>query len=407
MCEIEDQTKFYNSKAEKTGWRDFISTDFIKNLLPYGPSILELKGLKVKWLNRINVRRLSWDFISTDFINPPSCQAAQLPNFRNRKAIAFTMAEILISLTIIGIIAAITLPSLKANINEKTWATQKKALYSRLSQAIAMMPALNGYGEYAGSWSANSVSVTKDTATQAFVTDGLAKVLKINNICDKDHLKDCGLPDKITTAFTNTKMNFPTKLSELNPNFVVSPGQGQGYSNTQSNIDTSVAGMELNDVSVAVFYNPYCRDFMASADIKTLAPTLLAQPKMCANFVYDLNGRKGPNKMGKDIGFITALYPTDSMVVAPKVLYVYTDGSNNFSNISRKCRQKYKNSRATSIEELMAVYYNRYLLGISRTYQYSSKTVYSDTQYWMLTLSNGNMGVPEKSATGGAICVER
>ena len=41
------------------------------------------------------------------------------------KRIAFTMAEILISLTIIGIIAAITLPALQGNINEKVWNMRK------------------------------------------------------------------------------------------------------------------------------------------------------------------------------------------------------------------------------------------------------------------------------------------
>ena len=37
------------------------------------------------------------------------------------KILAFTMAEILLSLTIIGVVAAITLPSLTGNINERTW----------------------------------------------------------------------------------------------------------------------------------------------------------------------------------------------------------------------------------------------------------------------------------------------
>ena len=62
------------------------------------------------------------------------------------RALAFTMAEILLSLTIIGVVAAITLPSLTGNINERTWNTQRKALYARFSQAIALMPSLNGYG---------------------------------------------------------------------------------------------------------------------------------------------------------------------------------------------------------------------------------------------------------------------
>ncbi len=46
---------------------------------------------------------------------------------------AFTMAEILLSLTIIGVVAAITLPSLTGNINERTWNTQRKTLYARFS----------------------------------------------------------------------------------------------------------------------------------------------------------------------------------------------------------------------------------------------------------------------------------
>ena len=49
------------------------------------------------------------------------------------KNYAFTMAEILLSLTIIGVVAAITLPSLTGNINERTWNTQRKALYARMS----------------------------------------------------------------------------------------------------------------------------------------------------------------------------------------------------------------------------------------------------------------------------------
>ncbi len=100
------------------------------------------------------------------------------------KNLGFTMAEFLLSLTIIGVVAAITLPSLMANINERTWNTQRKALYARLSQAIAMMPQLNGYGEYEGTNTDGVVSATKDTAAEAFLTEGLSKVLKINNICD-------------------------------------------------------------------------------------------------------------------------------------------------------------------------------------------------------------------------------
>ena len=52
---------------------------------------------------------------------------------------AFTLAEVLITLTIIGIIAAMVIPSLMADINEKAFDTQRKALYARFSQAIPAM----------------------------------------------------------------------------------------------------------------------------------------------------------------------------------------------------------------------------------------------------------------------------
>ena len=107
------------------------------------------------------------------------------------KNLAFTMAEILLSLTIIGVVAAITLPSLTGNINERTWNTQRKALYARFSQAIALMPSLNGYGTLTEESSAGA-SDGVDTAAETFVTAGLSKVLKINNICDSEHIEDCG-----------------------------------------------------------------------------------------------------------------------------------------------------------------------------------------------------------------------
>ena len=134
--------------------------------------------------------------------------------------LAFTMAEILLSLTIIGVVAAIMLPSLTGNINERTWQTQGKALFSRMSQAIALMPSLNGYGTLTAETTSTSAI---DTAAETFVTNGLAKVLKINNICDNEHLQDCGIPDSYV-AQGGSKRDFPTTLSELNSKIVGSNG---------------------------------------------------------------------------------------------------------------------------------------------------------------------------------------
>ena len=144
------------------------------------------------------------------------------------KNAAFTMAEILLSLTIIGVVAAITLPSLTGNINERTWNTQRKALYARFSQAIALMPALNGYGTLRESTdSAGSTSI-EDTAAETFITSGLAKVLKINNICDSEHIEDCGITSKLTTL-NGSIISTPTKMSELNPKMIDNSYSGSAW----------------------------------------------------------------------------------------------------------------------------------------------------------------------------------
>jgi len=170
------------------------------------------------------------------------------------KLTAFTMAEILISLTIIGVITAITLPSLRANINEKTWATQRKALYSRMSQAISMMPALNGFGEFIEADEEHGVA-GKDTVAMSFLTNGLSKVLEMRNICDNAHLKDCGLPDKIKAVNGTTYSTKPdgtnplTTLTQLNIKFHGTWQNGDyTYSFTGGSInDFAAAGFETKN----------------------------------------------------------------------------------------------------------------------------------------------------------------
>ena len=266
----------------------------------------------------------------------------------------FTMAEILLSLTIIGVVAAITLPSLTGNINERTWNTQRKALYARFSQAIALMPALNGYGVGA------TEDETKTQATQTFLTAGLSKVLKINNICDKDHLPDCGIPNSIIDIAGSKIASIPDTLYTLNSKF--------NYS-SETNVhsvkvtDTDAAAFEtISGESILAYYNPECR---ADTTIQLGGETNYVQHSMCANFIYDLNGSKGPNTVGKDIGFITAMYPTDSNVVMVSPLGFLGTQAGNFSAASRHCREKYTDiARAPNYDEGASIFINKNFLKV-------------------------------------------
>ncbi len=54
---------------------------------------------------------------------------------KNRKS-AFTLAEVLVTLGIIGVVSAMTIPSLTQNWQRKAYVTQLKKSYSEISQAL-------------------------------------------------------------------------------------------------------------------------------------------------------------------------------------------------------------------------------------------------------------------------------
>ena len=61
-----------------------------------------------------------------------------------KRKLAFTLAEVLITLGIIGIIAALTMPSLVNKINKKHWITGYKKTYSELSQVHQLLNSESG-----------------------------------------------------------------------------------------------------------------------------------------------------------------------------------------------------------------------------------------------------------------------
>ncbi len=83
--------------------------------------------------------------------------------------LGFTLAEVLVTLGIIGVVAALTLPALVNNTQNKEIQTQFKKLYSELNQASRLF--MNDFG----------VSVTeycRDKGTSSFVRTLLPKYLK-------------------------------------------------------------------------------------------------------------------------------------------------------------------------------------------------------------------------------------
>lgn len=84
------------------------------------------------------------------------------------KRFGFTLAEVLITLTIIGVIAAMTIPTLLSSTSDQEYKTGLKKAISTINQAITMQYALEG---------TNMSDYTTQTGTNIFSDNGLVKEL--------------------------------------------------------------------------------------------------------------------------------------------------------------------------------------------------------------------------------------
>lgn len=169
---------------------------------------------------------------------------------KNLNKKGFTLAEVLITLGIIGVVAAMTIPTLIQAYKEKQAISQLIATQSIMSRALKL--AEEEYGEVEG-WDANKF----DGASATIVADRLKPFLKLS--------VDCGLQDPNGKCFEN-KM---TKL--LN---------GKNYENWAINNRMYKIKL-LNGTSIGLVAYP---------DLRT--PIV---------FGVDINGKNFPNIMGKDI----------------------------------------------------------------------------------------------------------
>ena len=317
---------------------------------------------------------------------------------------AFTLAEVLITLTVIGIIAAMVIPSLMADINEKAFDTQRKALYARFSQAIASLPKIAGYGTLTGTLSSGNTqqNVTADTAAETFVTEGLSKVIKMNNMCYSDNITDCGFPSSFT-AMGGTTINLSSILTLKDFNSLMMSTTHSDLGKYEQ-LNTKAAAFETaNGESVLVYYNPKC-----TADIEG-NNWHFSQSKMCANFVYDLNGQKAPNTVGKDIGFISVLYPTNPNVVAPMPLTTNAGTGKKQTEALALCKAQDSESRLPSKDELTSMFYNMKLIDIASGVFWSGTATSSGASGTVCSQSfnSGIRGVYAKTNTNDVRCVKK
>lgn len=180
---------------------------------------------------------------------------------------AFTLAEVLITLGIIGIVAALTIPSLINNTNQKELITKYKKAFSVLSNATKTIVALNGY---------------IDTSSPANVTAQYKSVLNTS--------KDALFNDKINFSptmfykfYKNTSSPGFNYSASADPGFVTNDGISLMYSSISANCSTTIAGVT----------------------------------NTCGIWYIDVNGAKGPNMWGFDFFQCPLVYRNGEYKVIP------------------------------------------------------------------------------------------
>ena len=181
------------------------------------------------------------------------------------KKAAFTLAEVLITLAIIGIVAALTIPTLVQNYQTKAWDTASEVFQRKLEESLKVM---NVQGTLAGY-----------TTTEAFV-DELSKHIKITRICDNDDITTC-FADKVTWGTENEEVEMAD----------VKRASHFG----QDSWGTNTVGVQFaNGVNGVIAYNPTetCKQDPYSNQITGTS---------CLAILYDVDGFKNPNTQNKDL----------------------------------------------------------------------------------------------------------
>ena len=135
--------------------------------------------------------------------------ATHVARWNNSRKIAFTLAEVLITLGIIGVVAAMTIPTLVANYQKKETVTALKKAYSQLSQAVKMSELENGDKEY---WNYDLPAETfMNTYLKPFLKDvEQTNGFDIHKTINYKYLNG----DRITESSVNDKNNSVIKLSD-------------------------------------------------------------------------------------------------------------------------------------------------------------------------------------------------
>lgn len=183
---------------------------------------------------------------------------------------AFTLAEVLITLGIIGVVAAMTLPALITRTSDKESAAKLKKIFSTMSQAYMM--AKNEYGTM-DTWGMQGKITDENGELQynqddaSVIITKLSPYLKTTKVCNK--VKGCW---------------YEENLKRINGEISSENFDADGKTRTSLIL---ADGSMLSIVGIS----PDCSSNRGTGFLKDT----------CGVFAIDINGSKRPNQIGRDV----------------------------------------------------------------------------------------------------------
>ena len=192
----------------------------------------------------------------------------------NIRCAAFTLAEVLITLAIIGIVAALTIPTLITNYQKKQTASKLKQTYSIISQALTMAQAEHGdttTWEVAGIYDTptNDTNFNHEDVITKFTTKyfmpyvkvakdyGYTQYSKIDY--DGDYLPATGLISNSRSAYGYILL--------LSGNVLIRIGIGTGCLNNERNPDGTCVTQTYKNIVFKVDINGFDKPNVIGKDV--------------------------------------------------------------------------------------------------------------------------------------------
>jgi prepilin-type N-terminal cleavage/methylation domain-containing protein len=198
----------------------------------------------------------------------------------NKKKRAFTLTEVLIALSLMGVILACTVPTLNSRVENRSYAPALKKIYSTLSDATSNIM-LNNSGTLANSFVGATPAIASRYARDN--ANMFAKTLEYTRTCNSGAVISGGCWAASTS-----------KLS--------------GGASVEGFVPEMYEGAVLADGTLLLFRitNNSCDGMLPAPIISPTLPYNADNNVSCGSIMVDLNGVKVPNRIGRDI-FLFAL----------------------------------------------------------------------------------------------------